>query len=486
MNYEKLTALLSNSPTVRLLRAKNAPLILSFLHREFKGKNRLMIPNDELVISLSDYLEALNFLDEDYLHANFQERSKRYIDDWCNEDSRYLRKFPDETGVSVHELTSAMEKAFQWIESLEKKEFIGTESRFLDILRKLRELIENSSENPNKRIAELERKKRSVEAQIREIQISGKADAFSDTQVKERFHEITKLGRELISDFKEVEQNFKDITRNIYEKQTRRNISKGEILAYTLDATDELRNSDQGRSFDSFWRFLIAEYKQDELTTLIEDVFRILEEKEISNPDPFILEIRTYLHQAGQQVINSNHRLTEKLSRILGEKFLLDRKKTIELIADIKKLAMKRIEYPPKMDPFIEIEGNCNIHIIMDRPLGEPSQGSGFIHQPDETGDNEISGADLEKLFNPFEIDREMLKHNIEVHLEKHSQVTLDEIVRYIPLENGLAELVTYLSIASASPRHIIDNENIVEIEWIDNDIQKKVKMPQVIYGKQT
>lgn len=486
MNYEKLTALLSNSPTVRLLRAKNAPLILSFLHREFKGKNRLTIPNDELVSSLADYLEALNFLDDEYFHADFQERAKRYIDDWCNEDNRYLRKFPDDAGASVHELTSGMEKAFQWIESLEKKEFIGTESRFLDILRKLRELIENSSENPHKRIAELERKKRAIEAQIREVQISGKADAFSDTQVKERFYEITKLGRELISDFKEVEQNFKDITRAIYEKQTRRDISKGEILGYTLDATDELRNSDQGRSFDSFWRFLIADYRQDELTTLIEDVFMILEEKDISSPDPFIREIRTYLHQAGQQVINSNHRLTEKLSRILGEKFLLDRKKTIELITDIKKLAMKHIEDPPKTDPFIEIEGTCDIHIIMDRPLGEASQGVGFIHQPEEAGRNEITGTDLEKLFNPFEIDRNMLKQNVEAYLEKHGQATLDEIIRHVSLENGLAEIVAYLSIASASPRHIIDNENTVEIEWVDNDIRKKVKMPQVIYGKQT
>ena len=483
MNYEKLTARLSNSATIKLLRAKSAPLILSFLHREFKEKHRLTISNHELVSRLSDYLEALNYLDEDHPYADFLERSKKHIDDWCNEYNRYLRKFPDETGISVHELTSDTEKAFQWIESLEKKEFIGTESRFLDIFAKLRELIENSSENPQTRIAALEERKREIDARIRDIQISGKAETYSDTQIRERFYGINKLGRELISDFKEVEQNFKDITRNIYEKQTQKNVTKGEILGYTLDATDELKESDQGKSFYTFWRFLIADQKQDELDTLIEQIFKILEEKEIAEPDPFMQKIRLYLHDTGQKVVNSNHRLVSKLRRILGEKSLLERRKTIELITEIKTLAIERIEDLPKQEPFTEIEGNCDISMVMDRPLGEAARTTTFTHQPMEIGNSETENADLEKLFNPFEIDREMLEQNIETSLEQQDQVTLDEIVRNIPLKNGLAEIVVYLSIASASPRHIIDDEKYVEMEWSENDVRKKIRMPQVIYG---
>ncbi|MDM8523817.1 DUF3375 domain-containing protein [Desulfococcaceae bacterium HSG8] len=484
MNYEKLTTLLSDSPAVKLLRAKNAPLILSFLYREFKQEHRLTIANHELVSKLSDYLEELNYMDEDHPYSDFLERSKRYIDDWCSEDNRYLRKFPDEAGTPVHELTPDTEKAFQWIRTLEKREFIGTESRFSDIFRKLRELVENSSQDPRKRVARLERKKRKIEEQIRIIEVSGKAETFSDTRVKERFYEISRLGRDLVSDFKEVEQNFKNITRSIYEKQTRENVTKGEILGYALDATDELKDSDQGKSFYTFWQFLVADHKQEELDILIGEVFNILEQRSMTDPDPFLQKMKIYLHHAGQKVVTSNHRMIGKLSRILGEKFLLERRKTVELIAEIRKLAIERIGRPPWQESFIEIEGDCDISMVMDRPIGESPRSASFAHQPFEIGNNRITGTDLEKLFNPFEIDREMLEQNIEVCLKRGEQVTLEEIVQDVPLKNGLAEIVAYLSIASGSRRHIINQDKYVDIEWSDSDAHKKIKMPQVIYGK--
>ncbi len=484
MDYERLTSLLANSAAVKLLRAKTAPLILSFLYREFKEKNRLIISNHELVNRLSDYLDAVGLLDEENQYVDFVERARRYIDDWCNEENRYLRKFPDESGVSVHELTSDAERAFQWIDSLERKEFIGTESRFLDIFAKLRNLIENSSEDPEKRIEELEKRKRAIEDQIRDIRISGKVETFSDTQIKERFFEINKLGRELIADFKEVERNFMDITRNIYEQQTRKDVSKGAILGYTLDSTDDLKDSDQGKSFYAFWRFLIADHKQDELNKLIEQVFTILIEKRIPNTDPFLRNIKIFLHDAGRKVVSSNHRLVGKLSRILGEKYILERKKTIELITDIKKLAMERIEDPPTHDPFLEIEGNCDVRLVMDRPLGEPKREAAFVHQPVEVGDAELEMADFDKLFNQFEIDKEMLRKNIEALLMRQSQATLEEVVRNAPIQKGLAEIVAYISIASASRRHIIDSDSSMVIEWMDDEVHKKLRMPRVIYGR--
>ena len=484
MNYEKLTALLATSATIKLLRAKNAPLILSFLQREFKATNRLVIANYELVNKLADYLEALNYLEEDDPYENVLQRAKQTIDDWCNEENRYLRKFPDETGESVHELTSDTEKVFQWIEALDKKEFIGTESRFLDIFAKLRELIEHSSADPEKRMAVLEKKKKEIEDQIRQIKTSGKVDSYSNTQIKERFFEINKLGRELISDFKEVEENFKEITRNIYEKQAQQEMTKGAILGYTLDATDELRESDQGKSFQAFWLFLMADNKQDELNALIDNVFKILEERRIAQPEPFLSRIKIYLHAAGQKVITSNHRLTEKLSRILAEKYQQERQKTLELIGDIRRLALQRIDNPPHQEPFIEIEGAPAIRMVMDRPLGEPPQLASFANQPRTLGGQELSRADLEKLFNQLAIDREVLLQNIEGLLSDHAQVTLAEIVRHHPITKGLAELITYVAIASDSPRHLINYDACQQIGWAEDDLQKVVRLPRVIYGR--
>ena len=50
---------------MKLLRARHAPMILSFLYQEFKLPNRITIPNYQLVDRLADYLEAINFHDDE-------------------------------------------------------------------------------------------------------------------------------------------------------------------------------------------------------------------------------------------------------------------------------------------------------------------------------------------------------------------------------------------------------------------------------------
>ena len=121
-------------------------------------------------------------------------------------------------------------------------------------------MIDNTSADPKRRIKELERQKKQLTKEINEIKKAKTVSTYSDTQIKERFYNISKTARELISDFKEVEQNFKEISLNIYRQQTKQNVHRGQILGYTLDATEELKSSDQGRSFYAFWQFLIDEY----------------------------------------------------------------------------------------------------------------------------------------------------------------------------------------------------------------------------------
>ena len=59
MQHEEISRLLSFSPTVKLLRAKNAPLVVSFLYEEFKANNRITLPVYELLNHLAEYIEAL-------------------------------------------------------------------------------------------------------------------------------------------------------------------------------------------------------------------------------------------------------------------------------------------------------------------------------------------------------------------------------------------------------------------------------------------
>ena len=96
---------------------------------------------------------------------------------------------------------------------------------------------------------------------------------LNSTQIKEKFFWVNNEARKLLSDFRQVEQNFKDITHSIKEKQLKEALIKGMIVGFVLDADDSLKDSDQGKSFYAFWKFLMSPSKQEELKYLIERVY---------------------------------------------------------------------------------------------------------------------------------------------------------------------------------------------------------------------
>jgi hypothetical protein len=103
-------------------------------------------------------------------------------------------------------------------------------------------------------------------------------------------------------DFREVEENFKDIVRNIYEKQSDKSLSKGKILQYTFDSLHELRQTEQGKSFYAFWTFLLDDLSQEELKMLVNDVYKILDDRGIEYSEKFLRKAKTVLHLSGRKV----------------------------------------------------------------------------------------------------------------------------------------------------------------------------------------
>lgn len=486
MRYEDLDYLIEHAQPIKILRMRTAPLMISFLFASFKARNRITISSYELTSQLAEYLDRLQ---EEGLFkpekGSTLANAQKMIEQWCSEENRYLTRYPDEQGQPMHELTPSVERVFQWVQSLQKREFVGTESRFKDLFRRLQDLLDNTSDDPLRKIEELESRKKDINAQIALIKKTGKTTTYNETQIKERFYEISKSARELTADFKEVEQNFKDITLNIYRKQTQNNFHKGDILGYALDATEELKGSDQGRSFYAFWQFLIADNKQDELKDMIENVYDLLRLRSIEVADNFLKKIKIYLHASGQKVIDSNHLLADKLSRILVEREMLDRKRSRELINDIKNLAVQKIgEFSGQRD-FAQIEGGVEVSLDMDRPWGEPPQIPKLVNQPKGKGSEAKDMIHLDNLFDQFELNKKALFQNIQQGLTYQSEISLKSLTHLYPITKGLEEIISYFSIAAQSKKHIVNNISTQTIEWQGLDgLPRSIELPEVIFVK--
>ena len=485
MDIDQLKEIIEYSPTIRMIRAKNAQLIISFLFLAFKQDNKFSILEDQLLDKLSDYLRYIDFVSDDEYEIlpsdDYQDKAKKLIQKWT--DYEYLRNYRDENGVVIYELTSSSEKALDWLCSLEKKEFIGTESKFKSVFNKLKELVEYSTGDAGKRLFELEQKKKEIEAEIQRINITGQVEVFDDFQIRSRINELTQTAKELLADFREVEENFKNITRRIYQQHTDPYQTKGGILSFAFNSLDELKESDQGKSFYSFWEFLIIKSRQDEWKDLTDKLFYLLNERNIRYDDAFLRKMKTYLHHYAQRVYESNDRMAEKLSRIIMENERYERRKIKETIGSIKEAVLQIANKELTPDFGLVIEESPEVSLFLERKITfEKPDLPEFTTQPSAS---EASITDLTGLANVYShhyVDRKKLEKRILQFLSKQSQVTLKEITVAFPVEKGLSEIICYFNIArDRLDKALINGKDFEEINF-DFSNQKVIKVPQIIF----
>jgi hypothetical protein len=473
--------------TLKLLRARNLPLVVTFLYQMFKENEQITIRYQHLIQKLGDFLEEIEYGDDDEeiksgkLILDFDEKAKLYIDRWI--ESNYLRNVMDDTSKEPLVLLSKhVEKVFQVFELLKEKEFVGTESKFRDVFHKLRDIVQNANPDKEKRLEELEKQKQAIDEEIRKIKIGGFVPIYEDYQVKSRYEDVNRLANELIGDFKEVEDNFKEITRRIYERQQQVNLSKGQLLAETFDALYELRATDQGKSFYAFWQFMLDDAGQADFQKLTKEVYQVLEDRGIEVASRSLRKLKTLLHLAARKVLEKNGILANKLSREIIAKDQLESRKTRELMAAIRSLAIKRLDKPLELDVCLSLETNPEIYFPLERKLGEKPEINTFSVNAQGASLNMEDIGELSKLFNVDLIDKQTLLANIQELLLERSQVSLKEVVEIKGITKGLSELLAYVTLINVSSKFFM-SETVREVICFDYQLHNYLELPQIIFS---
>ena len=136
-------------------------------------------------------------------------------------------------------------------------------------------------------------------------------EVYEDYQIEPRYNSLNKLAKELLSDFKEVDDNFKEIIKQIYQRQTNNEVKK-DILCYIFDAYAELKESQQWKSFYAFWEFLLSAELQKEWEELTNLLYDTLAKRNIAWKDKFLKDLKKHLFDAGNKVAKTNNKMTEK------------------------------------------------------------------------------------------------------------------------------------------------------------------------------
>ncbi|HYD47574.1 MAG TPA: DUF3375 domain-containing protein, partial [Terriglobales bacterium] len=364
-DYSLLESLRLHHPAWRLLRSEHAPLIASFLHRTFLAPNVRVIAAADLIEALEDELYGLR---QQLGDEAFPRSAADYINDWCASDKGWLRKFySNDSDEPQLDLMPATEKAIAWLSQLSQRAFVGTESRLLTMFELLRQISQGSETDPDKRLDELHKRRAEIETEIERIR-AGDVPLLDDTALKDRFQQFLQLARDLMSDFREVEHNFRQLDRTVRERIALWDGAKGELLEQVLGERDAIGDSDQGRTFRAFWEFLMSSRRQSELTELLERVLSLPAITELQ-PPPRTRRVHYDWLEAGEHTQRTVAQLSQQLRRFLDDQTWLENRRIMELLHGVEAKAIAVRQSPPPAPWMTIAEAAADLELPMERPL---------------------------------------------------------------------------------------------------------------------
>lgn len=471
MNLDELDRLWERHPAWRLLRVRNAPLILSFLGAYFIDESRGAVPAGALVAALDDHLYAIHRSEPERYTA----APEAYLEDWSSSEAAWLRCFYPMSSEEVHyEATPALEKAHRWVESLQERSFVGTESRLQTLVDLLRQIVHGSQTDPQMRIAELEHRRDVIEAELTAAR-EGRFSVLDDTALRERYQQFSSTARELLSDFREVEENFRMLDRSAREKIAGWEGGKGDLLVDLVTTRTDISASDQGRSFQAFCDFLLSEGRQDELAELI----AVVQGMSQIDTDRRLRSVHHDWADAAERTQQTVRNLSEQLRRFLEDQVWIENRRVMDLVRAVEASALTVRDAAPRGGELglVVDEPGVPIALAFERPLYDP--------QPDIAVDSlpspsEVDQIEFDNLFAQRFVDTARLTEGIRAIVPPLSAAALDDIVSMCPVQEGVAEILGYLSLSEDDISVDVGEEEMT-IDYFDvSGEARRVRMPSV------
>lgn len=474
MDFDDVEALRRSHPAWRLLRADNAALVLSFLGRVFVDENVRSISAAELTRRLDDELYALN---QRLGEGTFPRAATAYLADWSAPEAGWLRKYYPPGQTEAHyDATPDVERALAWLSSLAAREFVGTESRLNTVFELLRQIVHGSETDPQARLAELYRRRAEVDAEIARVQ-AGEIPVLDEVALRDRYQQVSQTSRALLADFREVEANFRALDRDLRLRVAAWGGSKGELLDAVLGSRSSIAESDQGRSFHAFYDFLLSLRRQEEFAELLTRAHGLAG---IGEPDPRMRHIHHDWLEAGERAQATVRQLSEQLRRFLDDRVWLENRRVIDLLRSIEATALAVRDIPPA-GAVAELEATApQVALPAERPLYTPSRKVSVDSSGVVDGTPEL---DTSLLFEQVFVDRARLTSTVRRALQERDQVTLQDLIETAPIEQGLAEVVTYLALDDDTFDVVFDEGHPTTVSWTDGDgVHRTASLPTVSY----
>ena len=442
MTFDFLQTLRRNHPAWRLLCAEQAPLLAAFFYREFLAAHRRGIETEEILQDLDLFLYDVSQQTGELAGRTPQE----YLDRWTEQG--WLRKYAWHDAW-YYDLTATAQKAVDWLVSLHQRAFVGTESRLHTVFGLLQEIARDTDTDAARRADWLRGEIARLQAELAQVEATGEVQPrLNALQVKERFLQAESTATALLADFREVEENFRMLTQQVRDEIVQWEKGKGELLAKVFQESDVIRDSEQGRSFAAFWRYLMAAQQQETFRATLRQISEVPAVQKLLPEHP-LSDIGPQWLQAAAAVQQTIGQLSAQIRRYVNEDYLQQEKAIYQRIANIERLAVdvRQGGSLPKGD-FLAIDAAAPAVVMpMERKLFAVPRPTQLENRTLTQGD--ASGGKLTPLFQQVSIDPQKLRQQIRDVRGTRPEVSLKEVLQAYPLQQGITELLAYLVLAS-------------------------------------
>lgn len=476
MTYHEVRSLLEH-PSAGLLRKDQAAFILAFLHEAFKHSGLSQVPEEDLRARLEKWLTERRETEV----FEWERSARDYLEEWCSAKCAWLRRSLLGGLGAVFEITAATEKALAWLETLRGTAFVGTESRMEGIFAGMEQLLRETSPDVQERLGLLRKQIRELEAEVTQIEQTGRVRVLEPWQVNERFSRLMGEARSLLSEFRQVEENFRVLAQDVVERQSQPGSTRGEIMGRVLDSHDGLRDSPQGRSFYGFVRLLLNPERRErfeEQAARVQQLDQLTEELKTSR---LLTHLMPQLRGEQEKVGDSTQRLTANLRRALETVRIAERRRVRELVSEVQTLALAVRDRPPQREAFFEVEVLPRAWTGASRPLWEPGHAiasiDGLLTGLQEAGEEIISAFQ-----NMPHLSLDLLRENVEACLAEEDYVLLSQVLRRFPPQHGLLEVLGYVVIAVQDhDRHAVMSDKL-DITCLPDGTPWR--LPRILFGR--
>lgn len=466
MNYSAVKALLDRHTLCKILRADRAAYIITFLDRAYVSADGKARRESDLIEILVDLACQIN----DRYGAKLKIEPRRTLTEWSSERCGYLRRFTKPDSVEYfYDITQQARRAVDLISSLTERPFVGTQARLNIVMNLAREIVlQGDAEHVEEYLDDLKKQRDRLNERIEALE-NGKAMVLSPLEIYDRFYQFEEQARALLSDQREVEENFRTLYRDIRRDVESDEGPKAILLDKFFEKTDLISSSEQGLSVAAFNRLLLSSQGRDLMATMIDELYENPTVKEL-NQDQRLRQLYPMLLDNSAQINGVLAGLDKQLNYFIGSQLYLEARAVNRTSRKITALTVQHPELMELKEPFfLDFElPVVQVSLPCDRPLYTKVEEIEFDDgEVDEGDESEVSA---ESLLDVHNIDINKLRSRLYIALSGRESITLKELVERYPLEFGAEEIFAYQELSKDEFKVKIDSGELESVSYSRED----------------